>query len=204
LSTIPPIFITGFGPFGSFEANPSQRLAEQSGYPHQVLEVSFAAADRFLEEFDPCAYSALLMLGVSAKTELLRLESVAKNWIGATPDVLGVQAGPSPIEPHLPAQLGGTLWPRVGLISDTADWEVGTDAGGYLCNYLYFRALQRLPRLPVGFLHVPPQGHERFEELLALVVEGLAQEGLAQEKAAGFLRTRRGVRSCWATAEATG
>ena len=30
------------------------------------------------------------------------------------------------------------------------------DAGCYVCNYAYFRALRRFPRRRVGFVHVPP------------------------------------------------
>jgi pyrrolidone-carboxylate peptidase len=31
-----------------------------------------------------------------------------------------------------------------------------TDAGGYLCGYMLYRALQAFPDKAVGFLHLPP------------------------------------------------
>jgi pyrrolidone-carboxylate peptidase len=30
------------------------------------------------------------------------------------------------------------------------------NAGCYLCNYVYYRALRRFPAKRVGFVHVPP------------------------------------------------
>jgi pyrrolidone-carboxylate peptidase len=38
------------------------------------------------------------------------------------------------------------------------------DAGCYLCNYLYYRALRRLPGKRVGFVHVPPLDVLPFED----------------------------------------
>lgn len=35
-------------------------------------------------------------------------------------------------------------------------WEISSDAGGYLCNYSFFRAKQRFPTKHIYFIHVPP------------------------------------------------
>ena len=35
--------------------------------------------------------------------------------------------------------------------------SISNDAGCYLCNYIYYQALRRLPpNVGVGFVHVPP------------------------------------------------
>lgn len=149
------ILVTGFGPFDGFEANPSEQLARDSGLPHRILPVSFQAVDEFLDELAADPPDMLLMLGVAGESERMRLECVARNFVGSYPDVDGRVFGPGPIDPTGPAALSGTLW-KPELESMSHDFESSVDAGDYLCNYIYFRALQALPMTRVGFLHVPP------------------------------------------------
>ena len=59
----------------------------------------FKAVDDALLELREIAFDGLLMIGVAGKTSVFRLEAVAHNWIGATPDVRGIVAGPGPIDP---------------------------------------------------------------------------------------------------------
>lgn len=155
------VFVTGFGPFGGVEDNPSSHLASTCGLPFRVLEVSFAAVEEALvalPEFD-----ALLMIGVAGNTKSMRLESVAHNWIGGHSDVRGAIAGPGPIDPKAPFQLHGNLWSHPPLIPDGVERSVTCDAGGYLCNYALFRAIQTYPCKQVGFLHVPVTGEMPLE-----------------------------------------
>jgi pyrrolidone-carboxylate peptidase len=51
------------------------------------------------------------------------------------------------------------------------------NAGAFLCNYLFFKAVLAFPRLRIGFLHVPTNELvpleaqvERFEEILRELV----------------------------------
>ena len=37
-----------------------------------------------------------------------------------------------------------------------ANYRASDNAGCYLCNYVYYRALRRFPTKRVGFVHVPP------------------------------------------------
>lgn len=150
------VFVTGFGPFLGNDDNPSAALAESCGLPFAVLPVTFRAVEEFLasaREFD-----ALLMLGLASGEQdpRLRLEMVARNVIGATPDAEGVVAGPGPIAPMAPRQLGATLFRTRELVADSARWRPSVDAGSYLCNYSLFRALMTWPGRAVGFVHVPP------------------------------------------------
>lgn len=144
------LLVTGFGPFGSHESNPSQILAEGCGLPHKIIEVSFAAAEEFLAE---AGDRPLLMLGVHGKAERMCLETTARNWCGKTPDVRGAVHGPAPIDPAGPPQLAATLWPTTLLHEDDTQ-QPTVDAGDYLCNYLFYRAVQLSPA-PRAFLHVP-------------------------------------------------
>lgn len=150
-----PILITGFGPFLGFVANPSEMLAKSSGRDHVVLDVSYEAVDRFFTKLDPNSFQTLLMLGLHGVTTDMRLELLAHNWIGSTPDVMGdapkgsVQDGP-PI-------LASTLWPRLALerLLRSEPICLSYHPGSYLCNYIYYRALCLYPDKRVGFLHVP-------------------------------------------------
>lgn len=150
------VFVTGFGPFLGNDDNPSAALAESCGLPFRVLPVTFRAVEEFLAsapEFD-----TLLMLGLASGEQdpRLRLEMVARNVIGPTPDAEGVVAGPGPIAPFAPRQLGATLYRTRELVAESAYWRPSVDAGSYLCNYSLFRALQTWPGRAVGFAHVPP------------------------------------------------
>jgi pyroglutamyl-peptidase len=146
--------VTGFLAFEGFPENPSALLAQSSGLPFELLEVSFAGVDDFLDRVQRSTerFDRLLMLGVRGRGTTIDLERVARNHVGAAPDVRGVVRGPAPIEPAAPDTLTTTLFDatQIGAMSSS------TDAGCYLCNYIYYRALRRLPGKRVGFVHVPP------------------------------------------------
>lgn len=149
------VFVTGFGPFGDIGDNPSAVLARGCGRPHRVLRVAYAAVEEALADLQSEPFDALLMIGVAAGAERMRLESVAHNRIGKHADVEGVVAGPGPIDPRAPFQLHGGLWEPGCELAEADPIGVTTDAGDYLCNYLYFRAIQAFPERRIGFLHVP-------------------------------------------------
>lgn len=150
------ILLTGFGPFGTIKQNPSQQLVEASGHPHRIIPVTFEAADLTLKTIEGDNWEILLMLGVAEGRNHLCPELVARNLIGDVPDVNGV-VGTGRIDPDAPTQLPTTLWTTedVDTWSQVHPIQASDDAGSYLCNYIYFRALQRFPLRRVGFLHIP-------------------------------------------------
>lgn len=152
-STRSRTLITGFGPFGSFDANPSSLLAAECGRPFQILEVSYVAVDQFLSELSAESFDLLVMLGVAGQSQRMRFEMIARNWVGATPDVRGLVLGPGPIAPDAPPQFA--LSPSLAIPA-SEHWEASFDAGDYLCNYIYFRASQWFPAKQLHFIHVPP------------------------------------------------
>lgn len=169
-------FVTGFGPFGATADNPSAWLAERSGRPHRVLEVSFAAVERFLDDLNPDSFDRLVMLGLAGgeRDPRLRLETRARNQIGGAPDVTGVVAGPGPIAPFMPPQLGASLFTG-NLATETDRWRISVDAGDYLCNFALFRALRTFPKRRVGFVHVPPPDVWPLEEQRLALAEFLEE-----------------------------
>jgi pyrrolidone-carboxylate peptidase len=157
--------ITGFGPFGSLDANPSEWLATQSGLRFQILEVSYASVRRSIQEWRSNPPPTLVMLGVANQARKFRLEMFASNCIGEALDVHG-RARPGQIDPRGPQILGSTLWNRDPQQDGV---EVSFDAGTYLCNFGYYLALKRLPETRVGFLHVPPVSVMGLDQQLKIV-----------------------------------
>lgn len=149
------ILVTGFGPFGEVTDNASAHLAENSGHPFKIIEVAYTALDKFMEKLAKDPPDELLLLGVDINAKKMRLETVAHNRIGEKPDVRGEIWGPGSIDPKLPSQLSATLWTSE-VLEPNAHCEPGCDAGGYLCNYSFFRSVQMLPNTKVGFIHIPP------------------------------------------------
>lgn len=162
--------MTGFGPFLNVIENPSATVAAALGRPHQVLEVSFDAADRFVSEVDPASFDNLLLIGVARGRTQVCPELFARNQIGHTRDVRGVDRF-GPIEEGAPLLIEGGLWDPNQLLAVFSDprIHVSLDAGSYLCNYLYFRAVRAFPAKRVGFLHLPDVAAMSLEEQILLV-----------------------------------
>ncbi len=153
------IYVTGFGPFGKHDENPSGELAASLGSPHQVLPVTFDAIDEFLSEAPFLDSKALMMIGLAGKAEDLLIETTAHNRIGATADVSGEVRGPAQIESFGPPQLSATLWQSSQVHAPGRDWVMSVDAGDYLCGYSLYRSLSLHAGFPIGFLHIPSTKH---------------------------------------------
>lgn len=102
--------------------------------------------------------------GATLGTEPLRviyIETMARNRNGAgKPDNAGRVQGAEPIVPDAPAALAASF-PAQALKQALNDEgfaaELSEDAGGYLCNHLFFRASHAFGAIiPYGFVHVPP------------------------------------------------
>ncbi len=154
---IDSLLVTGFGPFEKIDKNPSETLARACGRRHEVLPVSYRAVRQFIEELDGGSFSHLLLLGVHGSGPHLRVETMARNVTSSRPDVEGFGPDNGIVRAGAPNALGGTLWPTLNLsrFLDEHDAVISYDAGDYLCNFIYFEALNRFPSKLVGFLHVP-------------------------------------------------
>lgn len=170
--------VTGFGPFGQIQENPSSLLAAACACPHRILEVSFEAVDAFVAELAQNPPENLLLLGVHGATRSMSLEIFGRNQIGPHPDVRGVMR-PGRIEPSGPMTLSSTLWPR-GLSAAVGEPNIvfSRSAGSYLCNYTLYRCLRALPSSKVGFLHVPTQEAMPLDEQHRLLARLIAVLGL--------------------------
>ena len=167
------VLLTGFGPFGKVIENPSGRIVEQiarEGLPgHElvtaVLPVSFAQLEqRIAELLREGNFDVALLLGVARKDGVIRLEQCGRNLDRARiPDCDGVQPQDVPVcadgpELHLSSV---PLEPLTKILEGAGvPVRISDDAGGYVCNHLYYSALHAAEeaQLPTRclFVHVPP------------------------------------------------
>lgn len=161
--------VTGFGPFLDVADNPSERLARAlDGREHaglrivgRVLPVSYERAPRLLaaaiEELRPRCVVAL-----GAGGGELRIEVAARNRVGALePD----DDGRSGVGEALDAVGPPSRRVEAGLELRLRSWVAGPagrgpaarlseDAGGYVCNALYYALLGHGLQRAV-FVHLP-------------------------------------------------
>jgi pyroglutamyl-peptidase len=194
--------LTGFGPFLDVSDNPSARLARHfsvHGAPGhrltvRVLPVSFGWTGIILPHLIKAGrYDAALLLGVdSGGGDRIRLERFGRNVTrGNSPDVDGFAPGEAPITPGAPdlfatrVDVGGLLGKleAEGIVSYLSE-----DAGGYVCNHVYYTALRAIAEadLPTRclFLHVPPATPacplERQQHAVEIALAWLADGAMAR------------------------
>jgi pyroglutamyl-peptidase len=171
-SSAPTILVTGFEPFGGETINASWEAAKKlEGWRHD----DFAAITRLL----PCAYNssvkkliheieavrpdALLMTGQAARRAVVCVERFAHNLDDASaPDNDGdlrralriSRAAPEWLEASAPAGAIARAMKGAGIPA-----RISRNAGGFVCNHLYFGALQYLSdkrsAIPAIFVHLP-------------------------------------------------
>jgi pyroglutamyl-peptidase len=165
------ILITGFGPFHGAASNPSGPLARALGRLRRpafaqvtrvahVFATSYTAVDRelpqLLKQHRP---DVVLMFGVATRTPHLRIEIRARNLRSVLfADVDGHRPAERWISRGERARAGRAPFAR--LLAAARTMRVPTvlsrDAGRYLCNYGYWRALELSPDgTLVQFVHVP-------------------------------------------------
>ncbi len=172
------ILITGFGPFHGAASNPSGPLARALAQARRpafaditraahVFATSYTAVDRelpqLLKQHRP---DIVLMFGVATRTPHLRIERQARNVRSVLfADVDGDRPAERRIAKGEGAREGRA--PHHRLVAAARAARVPTvlsrDAGRYLCNYGYWRALE-LSRdgTLVQFVHVPALRRSRL------------------------------------------
>src|SRR5262245_45018760 len=165
------VLITGFGPFPGAPFNPTGLLVQRLGTRRRpaladvnrithVFRTSYAAVDAelpaLLARHRP---DVLLLFGLAARTPYLRVETLARNAVSATvPDVGGRVLRTASIRAGAPVCLNGRApFRRLAQAAGSAGVPVrlSRDAGSYLCNYLYWSALEHDKPSRVVFVHVP-------------------------------------------------
>jgi pyroglutamyl-peptidase len=150
--------VTGFGPFMEVKENPSSKVAEELGRPYHVLEVTYDAVEDFIFHLDPDSFDRLLLIGVAPSRAHISAELFARNTYGGAPDMRG-ETRSGPIQQEQPLLLGTTLFGEDALseiLVHNSRMRLSLNAGTYLCNFAYYKALSTFPSKQIGFLHIPP------------------------------------------------
>jgi len=170
------VLVTGFEPFGGYDVNPSELIAEDLngttidgvkivGISLEVeWNISYNKTLELIERYDPCA---VVSIGLAPKSSIIRLEKLAVNlrWDECFPFVRLIQKG----SPFLLATDVNLHEISVDMKKENISSRVSYFAGFYLCNYLFYRLLdykeKNDPELKVVFIHVPPLDEMNLQEM---------------------------------------
>lgn len=166
------VLITGFGPFPRAPSNPSALVAQALARRRRpalaslvrsahVFATRYADIDRDLPRLLALRPDIVLMFGLAGRARELRIETRARNAASALlpdagrrrPQHPTIEMGAPPARTarapfsHLAAALRSRKVPA----------RLSRDAGTYLCNYAYWRALAAAPNGQplVLFVHIP-------------------------------------------------
>jgi len=171
------ILLTGFEAFGDVDENPTQVIVE--AFAKQANSIDYAelvceiipveyelSGQRIRELIDQHQPDAVVMTGVSAGRQKINIEFWARNNRTAKiPDNSGVLLDNQPINPDESIEhfLPSTL-PVFSLYSKLNNAgipvERSNNAGGYICNNIFYSAVEYLKQcgrdeVLAGFVHVP-------------------------------------------------
>jgi pyroglutamyl-peptidase len=163
------VLLTGFEPFGGDAANPSGAavglVAERWRGPEvlitAVLPVTFAgAAERLRALIAEHRPDVVIATGLAGGRAAIGVERVAVNLIDARiPDNAGAQPVDVPSVPGAASAHFATLPVKAIAQSISAAGipaEVSYSAGTFVCNHVFFTALEAAAsRTRAGFVHVP-------------------------------------------------
>jgi pyroglutamyl-peptidase len=172
LSAARTILVTGFEPFGGESVNASWeaakkleewRCGEFTAVARLLPCVYDFSVEEFARAFEALRPEAVLMTGQAARRAVVSVERYARNLDDtAAPDNRGVtrkaakiaDAAPDRLEAAAPVKAVADAIRAAGIAA-----RVSTNAGGFICNHLYFGALRYLSdgklMTPAVFLHLP-------------------------------------------------
>jgi pyroglutamyl-peptidase len=166
------VLITGFGRFPGAPFNPSGPLARAVAKRRRpafaevervlhIFQTSYAAVDRdlpkLIKQHKP---DIVLMFGLAGRTAHLRVETRARNARSILfPDVTGFRPSDRAIARGEPPRPGHAPFAHLLAASRATGMRsaASRDAGRYLCNYVYWRALEasRSGTPLAQFIHIP-------------------------------------------------
>jgi pyroglutamyl-peptidase len=166
------ILVTAFGPFDGRSENASSLVLDQ--LKRELPEIrtrllpvdSVIAPARLKQAIRTIQPDILLMLGEAAGSKAIRLERHAWNSLDfRIPDIAGRQPMGRLIR-KIPVDRMGSTLPvqklRRALESKGHQVEMSDDPGRYLCNQVFFTAMDLLERegskCSAGFIHLPLAG----------------------------------------------
>lgn len=168
------LLVTGFGPFPGAPVNQSAQVVQalarvapdwaRRGFvlSTHILPVVFDVERALAPLVARERPDRILHLGVATRSRVVAIEVAARNRVSCVrPDARGRVAGamtlgrgPARRLPHTSGAKAAVAMRRAG-----APARVSVDAGAYVCNALYWAALDPgagRGQIPTLFLHIPP------------------------------------------------
>ena len=192
---MPRVLLTGFGPFGSYEMNPTESIvnsfpslipiknpfgkgSSEMSVEKRVLSVDEDGTMWAANELNSREWDAILHLGLCGECTRPRLELKAEDMLDMRiPDNSGRQikdgtlTGSGDLQTSVPVK-------KWGIDDWAVNLELSNDAGRYICNETYYRTLEALHAhrfaIPCLFLHLPSEEHMPMNESKKLVRQVLA------------------------------
>jgi len=165
------VLITGFGPFPSVPFNPSGVLVKALARRRRpalagivrtthIFATTYAAVDRDLPKLFAQKPDIVLMFGLAGSRRHVCIETRARNAVTLLyPDASGHRPQHGVIVRGGQARHGEASFVNLlgALRTSAVPIRLSRDAGRYLCNYAYWRALERAGHghQLVQFVHIP-------------------------------------------------
>lgn len=169
------VIITGFGPFGPYEFNPTKDLAQF--YHGKVVNnceiigvvlpcTYYGGFEALLKIIDQTNPDAIISTGFSSSVKAIRLETTFHNMMnGKYPDAYGYMPRNLPIDEEFPVDYKITSVSNSSYLEKILNlyqipFELSVDADSFFCNslgWLTCRELRKYPLLPIKnvFIHIP-------------------------------------------------
>jgi pyroglutamyl-peptidase len=195
------VAVAGFGPFPGVPKNPSGEIvravakmqrfrAANIALDTAIFPTVYGAAESELEGLLSSKPDAVVLFGVAGRTGHIRVETIARNRASVLhPDHARFTPVSRKLSPNGPALLkirGPAMRMRAAIRATGTKAELSIDAGSYLCNSVFYRALAATisgePRPLTFFIHVPPVGNGLFS-MKMLVRAGEAAVSTAASEA---------------------
>ncbi|MFP4314072.1 MAG: hypothetical protein ACLFR0_07075 [Alphaproteobacteria bacterium] len=189
-----PVLLTAFRPWGDKNSNMSEMVLRDleseliaHGAESRILDVLYNKVDEFIENLDISAYSAIISLGIMRQDQPpIRLESRAckKHF---KPDDTGIS--PSFNESVQREYKGSSSLINLPFehFPDRYDMAVSAEAGAYLCEYLYFRLLEKTHNTDTKcvFIHISNENLKEKKDFVLDYLRALQAEDLAAPTPSG-------------------
>ncbi|XP_063713384.1 pyroglutamyl-peptidase 1-like [Symsagittifera roscoffensis] len=182
------ILVTGFGPFGDMKENPSWVAVRQlsgasiNGFKidTHMFQVSYDEVDSFVDSISHNDdYEFFLHVGVSSEASNVVLEQIACCGGYKKPDVFNKlpqtesfrsESSPAPVENLSMCTAFDLEMCKAQLHAIGVPASTSSEAGRYLCEYLYYRSMCRNGG-KVLFVHVPMSDVTPTEETTKILKE---------------------------------
>lgn len=166
------ILFTAFVPFGNISINTSEITLNKLSMPNiyklllpVTIDESFKVLDEFLKEYP---VDLIILLGMAAKRKTITIEERAINLLDFNiPDNNGIIINNKKIINNENDFLYSSLnIEKIVNNLNNKNFNVAksSDAGKYICNYIYFMTLHKYKDIPTMFIHIPLFNDEINEE----------------------------------------